>query len=379
MKKKIVYWSPCLNKVGTVISTKNSAIAMAKYKKKHYEIFIINTCGEWNIHKDEFLKSGVKIINFNFDFFNLLPKEGFLSSRFSYIVIFLTSLFPLLRFLKKNNPDYLIMHLITSLPLALLTFFNFKTKFVLRISGMPKLNFLRKFLWKLCAKKLFSITCPTIELKKKIINSKIFDVKKVFYLQDAIINLDNFRRFKDDLAKQFKGKKIILAAGRLTKQKNFLFLIEEISNFLNENNYILIILGEGEEKRNLKNFISKKQLTDKVFLPGRVENIYDYMRSADVFILSSLWEEIGFVIVEAAFNNLFIISSDCPNGPKEFLENGKNGILFKNNSKNELFNNFNNFLNLKSLYRMQVNAKKKARQYSKFNHHLKLHKILYEN
>ena len=80
------------------------------------------------------------------------------------------------------------------------------------------------------------------------------------------------------------------------------------------------------------------------------------MRSADVFILSSLWEEIGFVIVEAAFNNLFIISSDCPNGPKEFLENGKNGILFKNNSKNELFNNFNNFLNLKSLYRMQVNT-----------------------
>ena len=53
----------------------------------------------------------------------------------------------------------------------------------------------------------------------------------------------------------------------------------------------------------------------------------------DLFVLSSKWEEVGFVIVEAAMSNLFVISSDCPNGPTEFLEKGKNGILFKNNQK----------------------------------------------
>ena len=55
------------------------------------------------------------------------------------------------------------------------------------------------------------------------------------------------------------------------------------------------------------------------------------MRNSDIFILSSLWEEVGFVMIEAAFCNSYIISSDCPNGPKEFLNNGKNGILFSNN------------------------------------------------
>ena len=47
------------------------------------------------------------------------------------------------------------------------------------------------------------------------------------------------------------------------------------------------------------------------------------MKKARALILSSLWEEVGFVIVEAAFCNLFVISSDCPNGPKEFLANGR--------------------------------------------------------
>ena len=55
------------------------------------------------------------------------------------------------------------------------------------------------------------------------------------------------------------------------------------------------------------------------------------MKNSEIFVLSSLWEEVGFVIVEAAINNLFVISSDCPNGPKEFLNNGNNGLLFKNN------------------------------------------------
>ena len=53
MKKKIFYWSPCLNPVGTVISTKNSSVSLTKYSKE-YEVFIINACGEWDKFKDEF-------------------------------------------------------------------------------------------------------------------------------------------------------------------------------------------------------------------------------------------------------------------------------------------------------------------------------------
>ena len=67
------------------------------------------------------------------------------------------------------------------------------------------------------------------------------------------------------------------------------------------------------------------------------------MRKCDVLVMSSLWEEVGFVIVEAALCDTFVISSDCPNGPREFLDNGKNGILFKSNTENELLNSLKKF------------------------------------
>ena len=94
MKKKIYYWSPCLNPVGTVISTLNSAVAIAKYRKD-YDVTIINVCGEWDSHKDFIIKNSVNLIDLNFKYFKYLPKTGFLSSRLSYIIIFILS-FPLL-------------------------------------------------------------------------------------------------------------------------------------------------------------------------------------------------------------------------------------------------------------------------------------------
>ena len=62
------------------------------------------------------------------------------------------------------------------------------------------------------------------------------------------------------------------------------------------------------------------------------------MKDSDAFILSSKWEEMGFVIIESALANLFIISSDCPNGPSEFLNNGQNGLLYENNKSMALYN-----------------------------------------
>ncbi len=379
-KKKIFYWSPCLTQVGTIISTKNSAIALANYKKNDFDVCIINACGEWNNHINDFNLNGVKVINLNFNYIRFLPKEGYLSSRFSYILIFLVSIIPLFLKIKNEKPDFFIMHLITSLPLFLLSIFKFKTKFILRISGFPKLNIVRKFLWKIVSKKIYKITCPTKELKSQIIEKKLFDVNSIYYLQDAIINLKNYTKPSKSLPDVDSLKdKIILAVGRLTFQKNFIFLINEFKNFsLIHKNYSLIILGDGEQENELKKIIKDYKIEDKVYLPGRVSNVYDYMRKANVFVLSSLWEELGFVLVEAAFNNLFIISSDCPNGPKDFIDVNKCGILFKNNETNSLLAALKEFdkIDESSKKERKVNAKKKSKIYSKFNHHKKLLKIL---
>ena len=67
MKKTIFYWSPCLNKVGTVISTKNSAISIAKYKKNQFDVKLINACGEWDEYKNDLTKNGVDVIDFDIE------------------------------------------------------------------------------------------------------------------------------------------------------------------------------------------------------------------------------------------------------------------------------------------------------------------------
>ena len=122
----VYYWSPCLNKVGTYTSTINSAISLAKYSNNNYSVKIINVCGEWEKEKEFLIKNNVEVINFGLNFFKFLPKTGYLKSRISYMFIILFSILPLIRLLIKDKPDFLIIHLITSLPLILVKLLNLK-------------------------------------------------------------------------------------------------------------------------------------------------------------------------------------------------------------------------------------------------------------
>ena len=140
MKKKIYYWSPCLAKVATVKATMNSAISLARYSNT-YDVRIINACGEWTKYQKYLLNNKVITENLTFNYFNFLPKNGFIMSRFSILVVIFISIFPLILLIKNKKPDYLVIHLVTSLPLILLNLMKTNTKTILRISGFPKLNF----------------------------------------------------------------------------------------------------------------------------------------------------------------------------------------------------------------------------------------------
>ncbi len=381
--KTVFYWSPCLSKVGTVKSTINSALALSKYSKEQYKIKIINTCGEWDEYSEIFKENEIELIEFKFKYFSYLPKSGFIKSRISYLIIILFSFFPLLKILKKDKPDFLVMHLLTSLPLILNNFFKFKTKFILRISGFPKLNLFRKFIWKISSKNIFKITCPTKDLLFYLKDNNIFEVDKIFYLQDSILNIQDFikkinNKNKISLNKVDNFNDYFLAVGRLTKQKNYQYLISEFVNYLKvKKDAVLLIIGEGEEKNKLMKLIKTNNATNNIIILGQIRNVYPFMKKAKALILSSLWEEVGFVIVEAAFCNLFVISSDCPNGPKEFLENGNAGYLFQTNKKNELVKKIQKFdKEEKNLNKMRILAKKNSSRYSLFRHYLSLIKIL---
>ena len=193
-------------------------------------------------------------------------------------------------------------------------------------------------------------------------------------LKDFVISKHKKKNTNFELTKE----KYFIAVGRLTRQKNFNYLINEFSDFSKKNNeYNLLIFGDGEEKKMLTRQIKKKKLNNKIFLMGFSNNIDFYMKKSSAFILSSLWEEPGAVLIEAALNNTFIISSDCPYGPSEFLESGKFGILYQSNKKNELSKKLFEFKNdTEETKNKKIGAKKNCFKYTMFRHYLNLKKII---
>lgn len=382
MKKTIYYWAPCLDRVGTEKSASNSAISLAKYSKE-YDITVLNVFGEWNQFKKIFLDNNVNFINLGPDIYRFLPKRGFLKSRLSYLFIIFLNILPLFLLLRKNKPDYLIAHLITSLPIVLFRLFNFKTKLILRISGYPKLNFFRKNLWKFFSTSIYKITCPTKELLYELKKKKIFERKKIFFLQDAILNLKEFRLKKNEFPYNLPSKNIenyFLSIGRFSLQKNYSYLIDEFKKFKDKNlnsNIKLLIIGDGEEKENIIKKIHKLKIHENVVILNRTDNVYKYMIKASALILPSLWEEVGFVIVEAALSNTFIISSNCPNGPTEFLNNGEGGLIFEKNSPGALFKKLDQFKNHSiDKKKCKLITKKNSMKYTMFRHQITFRKIL---
>ncbi len=377
-KKKIFYWSPSLVNIATNKAVINSAHAMNKYDEE-FECYIINFFGEFERYRGIILDKKIKLINyFNKYLINYLPKYGKIKSRFSFFVIFIMSFFPLKNLIKKKRPEYLIIHLITSLPLLLLLLFNFETKFILRISGFPKLGFFRKILWKLALKKIFVVTCPTKNTLNYIKELNLVDTSKVRLLYDPVINVK-------EILKKRKGEKInyknyFLSVGRLTKQKNFIFLCQAFKKIVNLNNeYKLIIAGEGEEKKRINNFINQNGLKDNIILIGHQKNIFPYFTNAKGFILSSLWEDPGFVLLEAAFCRTPVLSSNSWPGPVEIIKDDFNGIIFENNNLDNFFDKFNLMLKHQSIDTLKYNNLKNAKKFTIFRHFLSLSKILIEN
>ena len=244
--------------IATPRAVVNSAYSMQKYSAK-FKSYIINFFGEFDDFSNELDQKKVNLVNFyNKKIVNFLPKHGFLQSRFSFEVFFAMAFAPLKNFIKNKKPDFLIIHLITALPLFLLIVFKFETKFILRISGTPRLNYLRKFFWKMAFKKIFVVTCPTLNTLNYIKSLNIIDEKKLVLLYDPVINIKEFNKKNSLVQKKSTPEKTeyIFAAGRLTYQKNFLFLCKCFKIVISQHpNLKLIIAGEGEDRLKILSYL----------------------------------------------------------------------------------------------------------------------------
>ena len=377
---KIFYWSPFFTNIATIKAVIWSAESLIKfYKKEKIDVSLINSIGEWDNFEKQIDKN-INIINLNkIKLLDYLPKNGFIKSRISYIIIFFWNIIKLKNLVNKEEPNFLIVHLMTSLPIFLTLFFNKNTKIILRISGLPKINLLRFLFWKLFSNRIDRVTCPTKATYDFIIKKKIFKKEKVLVLSDPIINMKEFLVKKKDnlLPVEVANVNYILGIGRLTKQKNFELLINFFINISNKHKDIhLVIIGDGEEKESLKKISARANIENRVHLLGYQENAFKFLLKSKCFILSSLWEDPGFVLVEAALSNSNIISSDCPNGPKEIIQN--NGYLFKNNDVDDLTIKFEKFLkeSENDSYKNKIELKKRIRIFTQYNHYKNLNKII---
>ena len=384
---KIFYWSPFNSKVATVKSVINSAESMNRFFiNKRFKTSIIDAVHEWRDFETEIKEKKIELIYLNKNsFFNSFKKDGFLRSRFAYFYIFFKSFFPLIKVLQEKKPDYLIIHLITSLPLFLFTFKNFQSKLILRISGLPKMTFFRKLLWKLAVKNIYKITCPTFDTYKNLSKFK-FLKEKLCVLNDPILNINEIQKTKnkkviveENIKEIILKKKYFLSIGRFTKQKNYLFYLECIPDILRlDKDLYFLFIGEGEDKKKFFEISNKINILDRIFIIGHTKNVHFFMKNANALVLPSLWEDPGFVLVEAGYNNCQVISSDCPNGPSEIVGDD-GGYLFKSNSKNSLVQTISLFLkdSEKNKLSKKINLKKRLKKFTSFYHATRLkNKIL---
>ena len=156
-------------------------------------------------------------------------------------------------------------------------------------------------------------------------------------------------------------KKEIVAVGRLHWQKNYPLLIDAFSEISKKyKDYKLTIYGEGEERKRLQEIINNKKLTKRITLAGNVSDIKKYISSSKLFVMTSDFEGMPNSLIEAMVLGLPVISTDCPcGGPKELIENNKNGILIKVGNKDELINAIDKVLsNEKMASQLGLSAKK---------------------
>ncbi|MGD8868374.1 MAG: glycosyltransferase, partial [Gemmatimonadales bacterium] len=120
---------------------------------------------------------------------------------------------------------------------------------------------------------------------------------------------------------------VLLAVGRLQPQKDYPLLLRTFAQVRQTLPARLMILGEGKERPMLEAMIKELDLQKDVSLPGFVMNPYAYMARASLYVLSSRWEGLPTVLIEALCCGTSVVATDCPSGPREILRGGKYGRL----------------------------------------------------
>ena len=369
---KIFVWSPMLSNVGTNTAMSGIAESLKKYLKS--EVYYLDILGEFSNYNDG-KNLYIKFLKIN----HLIPNTGKISKFF--IVFFSMLCLPFLAFqIFKKKPDYIITGLVGFIPCLMKIFFP-KLKLINSIQGYPKFNFFRKIIWKIFYSKSDFLITMTKKTKTEIISTLSISDKKIFVIENPVISRNIRILSKKEIKEEEKflfDKDVYCAIGRLTHQKNFFELLKFIKKINTQNNnFNLIIIGEGEQKKLLQNYILNNELKN-CFLLGFKKNPFNYLAKSKLYISTSLWEEPGHTLLEAGYLNVPILTSNCPNGPDEIIHNELNGLKYKLGDEGDFINKIDKFNSLSNSdkKRLSIGMKKTVLNYTQFRFCKKFSKVL---
>jgi glycosyltransferase involved in cell wall biosynthesis len=273
------------------------------------------------------------------------PLSSLVDSKVHQIMInktYLHDIFVLSSYMRKQKPSFIVSSM--DMPnwfLVLAKLFSLtKTRISWRIvthlsaskdNSKSKFPTLYKITYPVLSKMVNSVVCISNGCKQDFIENYFFGEKsKVSVIYNPAYIATIHDQIEESFTHQFykKDLKVIISLGRLGIAKNFETLINAFHLAYKEDDSLrLIILGEGSLKSKLQNIINDLKLNQVISLHGFEINPYKYLAKADLFVLSSIYEGFGNVIVEALALNVPVVSTDCPSGPAEILENGKWGKL----------------------------------------------------
>ena len=289
---------------------------------------------------------------FNSDVKLISPKKNIYNnaSRFK------KSLICLFLFLKFFTRKEIVILSFQSNILAIFLSKIFKKKIIIRANTSPK-KFAKGFIRKFFFKFFFGLA------DKIIVNSLDFQNQMKYFLgvkSICIYNSIKIEKIKKKKIKFFSKNCLnIINVARLVNQKDHLTLLKAFKLLVKKIRAKLLIVGKGNGKQKLIKYIKNNGLNKTVKLYGYSNNPFGLMKSSNLFVLSSIYEGLPNVLIEAQQINLPIISSDCPTGPREILLSGKLGELYQPGNFNELYLKILAFSkNKKKLLKKSLLAKK---------------------
>lgn len=295
------------------------------FQKGHeVDILVVNSKGQLK----PTLLNGIKIIEFN-------------KSRTIFCFI------DLIKYFKLNNPNFHFTSIAHLNILSLLCSLIIRTKpniivreaniflYTFEIKNILKKIFF-KFLSKHLYKKAYKIVAISDSVKNYLTSELKINKSKIVKINNPVDHINIKNKSKEIIEHKFfkKNEKVILSVASLTKQKNIQLLLKALSSVVKKINVNLLIIGSGKEYKNLKKLTQKLNLDDHVDFLGNLNNPYPYMKKCDLFILSSIYEGLPNVLIEALVCETHIIATDCPGGSSEIIRNY--GKLVKSNDHNEL-------------------------------------------